>query len=85
MQWSKLRTQVEDLFADCVRGRVRFHSTRYRRMHDQEGRAWITIDGQEIINMPWPAPQKLFQSLRESSRTWEGARRTLDVEEAKAA
>jgi hypothetical protein len=33
----------------------------------------------------WPAPQNLFQSLRESSCTWEGARRTLDVEEAEAA
>ena len=52
MQWSKLRSQVEDLFADSVKGRVRLHSTRYRRMHDQEGRAWITIDGEEIVNMP---------------------------------
>ena len=52
MQWSKLRSQVEDRFAESVKGRVRLHSTRYRRMHDQEGRAWITIDGEEIINMP---------------------------------
>jgi len=52
MQWSKLRSQVEDLFADSVKGRVRLHSTRYRKMHDQEGRAWITIDGEEIVNMP---------------------------------
>ena len=39
----------------------------------------------EIDHRIWPAPQKLLQSLRESSRTWEGARRTRDVEEAKAA
>lgn len=51
MQWSKLRSQVEDLFADSVKGRVRLHSTRYRKMHDQQGRAWITIDGEEIVNM----------------------------------
>ncbi len=52
MQWSKLREQVKGRFADSVKGRVRLHSTRYRRMHDQEGRAWITVDGREIINMP---------------------------------
>ena len=52
MQWSKLKSQVEGLFADRVQGRVRLHSTKYRRMHDQEGRAWITLDGEEILNMP---------------------------------
>jgi hypothetical protein len=52
MQWSKLKSQVEELFADSVQGRVRLHSTKYRRMHDQEGRAWITLDGEEILNMP---------------------------------
>jgi hypothetical protein len=51
MQWSKLRTKVEAYFAESVKERVRLHSTRYRRMHDQEGRAWITIDGKEIVNM----------------------------------
>lgn len=52
MQWSKLRTRIEGLFAESVRGRCRLHSTRYRKMHDQEGRAWITLDGYEIQNMP---------------------------------
>ena len=63
MQWSKLRSQVEDLFADSVKGRVRLHSTRYRKMHDQEGRAWITIDGEEIVNMP-----HIFKWLYERDR-----------------
>ena len=52
MQWSKLRTQVEAMFADSVQGRVRLQSTGYHKMHDGQGRCWITVDGQEIINMP---------------------------------
>jgi hypothetical protein len=51
MQWSKLKRNVESLFADSVRGRVGPPSTRYRTMHDHDGRAWITLDSQEIINM----------------------------------
>ena len=52
MQWSKLRSGVESCFADSVRGRARLFSTRYRTTHDQDGRAWITLDGREIVNMP---------------------------------
>ncbi|MCH2184101.1 MAG: hypothetical protein MK108_19050, partial [Mariniblastus sp.] len=63
MQWSKLRSQVEDLFADSVKGRVRLHSTRYRKMHDQQGRAWLTIDGEEIVNMT-----NLFEWLYQRDR-----------------
>ena len=51
MQWSKLKRNVESFFADSVKGRVGLHSTRYRTMHDHDGRAWITLDGKEIINM----------------------------------
>lgn len=52
MQWSRLRTLVESRFADAVKGRVQLQTTGYRGMHDHEGREWITIDGQEIVNMP---------------------------------
>jgi len=52
MRWSKLRTRVQERFADSVKGRVQLHSTRYREAHDQDGRSWITIDGKEIVNMP---------------------------------
>ena len=51
MKWSKLRHQVESMFAESVKGRVGLHSTRYRTMHDHDGRSWITIDGKEILNM----------------------------------
>jgi len=51
MQWSKLRRNIEAFLADSVQGRVGLHTTRYRTMHDHDGRAWITLDGKEIINM----------------------------------
>lgn len=51
MQWSRLKRNVESLFAERVKGRVGLHSTRYRTMPDHDGRAWITLDGEEIINM----------------------------------
>ena len=51
MQWSKLKRNVESFFADSVKGRIGLHSTRYRTMHDHDGRAWITLDGKEVINM----------------------------------
>jgi hypothetical protein len=52
MRWSQLRKQVEELLADSVKGRVELHSTGYHKFHDKDGRYWITVDGQEIANMP---------------------------------
>ncbi len=51
MHWSKLKQQVEAMFADGVRGRVGLWTTRYHKAHDQFGRSWITIDGREVVNM----------------------------------
>lgn len=51
MRWSRLKRNVESFFADSVKGRVGLHSTRYRTMHDHDGRAWITLDGEEMVNM----------------------------------
>lgn len=51
MKWSQLKTRVEALFADAVKGRVALRTTRYRKAHDTMGRAWITLDGAEIVNM----------------------------------
>jgi hypothetical protein len=52
MQWSQLRKRVEGMFAESVQGRVELRSTGYRHVHDGEGRYWISIDGEEIVNMP---------------------------------
>ncbi len=60
MRWSKLKRNVESFLADSVKGRVGLHSTCYRTMHDHDGRAWITLDGHEIINMT-----HVWQWLRE--------------------
>lgn len=51
MKWSQLKKRVESLFADAVKGRVALRTTRYRKAHDSMGRAWITLDGREVINM----------------------------------
>jgi hypothetical protein len=51
MRWSKLKQQVEAMFADSVRGRVELRTTRYGKAHDRFGRSWITVDGQEVANM----------------------------------
>lgn len=51
MRWSKLKKQLEYFICPCLKGRVEFWVTNYRKAHDQMGRAYITVDGKEIINM----------------------------------
>lgn len=51
MRWSKLKQQVEAMFADGGRGRVALWTTRYAKAHDRFGRSWITVDGREVVNM----------------------------------
>src|SRR4051812_28421733 len=50
MKWSKLKQQVESMFAESVRGRVALWTTRYEKAHDRFGRSWITVDGREIVS-----------------------------------
>jgi len=50
MQWSRMKQQIESLFAPAVAGRVELRSTSYRHSHDGEGRVWITLDGEEIYD-----------------------------------
>lgn len=52
MKWTQLKKRIIERFSPSVRGRIDIHSTAYRRMHDQLGRGWITIDKQEILGMP---------------------------------
>ncbi|MEM6467235.1 MAG: hypothetical protein AAF679_12140 [Pseudomonadota bacterium] len=51
MRWSKLKQRIEEGFAEKVKGRVEVWSTRYRKAHDEEGEAWITIDGGRVNSM----------------------------------
>jgi hypothetical protein len=48
MRWSKVKKLVEDSFADCVKRRVKIYSTRYQCSC---GRGWITIDGEELVDL----------------------------------
>lgn len=50
MKWSKLKQNIEDRFAESVKGRVELFSTTYRKPNSRDGRGWITIDKKEIVN-----------------------------------
>lgn len=52
MKWNQIRKRIKATLADTVLDRVTFGTTSYRRAHDQIGRGWIAIDGNEILNMP---------------------------------
>lgn len=66
MKWSQLKKRIEATFADAVAGRVEVWNTRYRKSHDAEGEAWITIDGQRVWSMGTYA--YLMESWRELER-----------------
>lgn len=51
MKWSKLKQHIEERFADVVRNRVEIFSTHYNKPKTTSGRAWITIDGTEVVNL----------------------------------
>lgn len=50
MRWSKLRKELKDRLADNLKGRLDYHLTTYKNSTGFLGRAWITYDGEEIIN-----------------------------------
>ena len=48
--WSGTRKKLEtDYLCPALRGRVRYFATTYRESHDQEGRAAILVDGEELL------------------------------------
>ncbi len=51
MKWSQLKKRIEGNFADSATGRVQVWTTRYRKSHDAEGEAWVTIDKQRVSSM----------------------------------
>lgn len=57
MKWSQLKKRAEMLFADSVKKRVALHTTCCHKAPDRMGRAWITLDDKEIINMCFFAEQ----------------------------
>ena len=51
MTWSKAKKQLKSLTCDSLSKRLDFHVINYRKAHDQLGRAVITLDKKEILNM----------------------------------
>ncbi len=60
MSWSKLRKSVESLFADHVRGRLGIHTAVYGSSY-VDARSWLSIDGEQIVNMPGAYDWEDFQ------------------------
>jgi hypothetical protein len=51
MIWSKLKKTTESLLADSLRGRIKYHLTRYGPGESYiMNRGWITFDKREIIS-----------------------------------
>ncbi|MEM5594514.1 hypothetical protein AAHH67_27265 [Niallia circulans] len=50
-QWSKVKKKLESYICHCLKNRVDFYLTNYRRTHDQTGRAFIIVDNKEVLNM----------------------------------
>ena len=50
-KWSKAKKQLKSFTCESLRARVDFHVINYRRAHDQLGRAVITVDKVEKLNM----------------------------------
>ncbi|GAB6254935.1 hypothetical protein PSKAS_04570 [Peribacillus sp. N1] len=50
-QWSKVKKKIESFICDSLKNRVQFTVTNYRKAHDRLGRAFITVDKKEILNM----------------------------------
>lgn len=52
--WSEMRKKLEqEYLADCLRGRIQYFITHYRKDHDDGGRACIRLDGEEILCGDW--------------------------------
>lgn len=50
MQWSKLKSRVEETFADSIKGRIQIFTTAYRRQ-DNISRSWVVIDGKQKVSL----------------------------------
>lgn len=50
-KWSKAKKRLKSFTCKSLRSRVDFQVINYRRAHDQLGRAVITVDKIEKLNM----------------------------------
>jgi hypothetical protein len=85
MQWSKIKKRVTDLICDSLKGRIDFHLTSYRKDYQSSkvrgpdgstnqwlGRAWVTVDGKEILSFSGKSGGLLWGERKEMSKPSEG-------------
>lgn len=48
MKWSQLKSHLQSFLAPSLAGRVALHQARYRYAHEEVGRVWFAVDGQEV-------------------------------------
>lgn len=57
MMWSKVKSNLENKFAENLKGRVQIYITSYGHGFDTTdlfNRGWITVDGKEVVNFSTP-------------------------------
>jgi hypothetical protein len=54
LKWSKLKKEIENRFAESLKGRIYLYSTRYTSASYTMSRGWITFDGKEVVNFSTP-------------------------------
>ncbi|MFL2071944.1 hypothetical protein ACEN32_06530 [Marinilactibacillus psychrotolerans] len=50
-KWSQTKKLLMSFLCDDLRSRVDYQLVNYRKAHDQTGRAYITVDKKEVLNM----------------------------------
>lgn len=71
ISWSKMRKKLEeDYLCPALRGRIQYFATAYSKCPDQEGRAAIRLDGEEIVKSNFfafesTAIQKMYEVVRD--------------------
>ena len=50
-KWSKAKKYLKSFICESLKDRIDFHIINYRKAHDQLGRAVITVDKKEVLNM----------------------------------
>lgn len=85
MQWSKLKQQVKNRLSPKLADRVDLNSAGYRWHHEADGRIWLTVDGEEVVNFcthtHWNEAKEIAddfvehnsETRSEEARSWDGA------------
>lgn len=65
MNWNQIKKRLEEFICPELQGRVQFYITTYRRENEVVGRGWVTVDGEEILNIPSEERQQFYEALRD--------------------